>query len=353
MSVHATTGTATETNSNKNRENRRTSLTDAEKILLRSIAIAAVAVQEEEEAKGNAVENSNIPTFHVSRRISASEEDEGEDSNHNRNNFNQQKNNNNHQQLREARRRLSRSMQAAHSNLTPRERHFLHDLMRRVPHPDCLAQAAAVLENDRLYQQQQEQQHRFVVHQEQEQQEPETFPLKNEIPRKNEPTFQRELWTEYTSQLSIVHERETTHREEFDNKKKENGGLVEFFKNALEDSHRKNKESGLVKFFQEAFGGTRNGHNEKNNDETQQHDVDQRDDDDEGTAVTVTAAEVEEEIIPFHILGTSVDDSDASPHVLSPPLMDALRPFLPFSLQQDNYWLKYSLRRDVRTTQQQ
>ena len=28
-------------------------------------------------------------------------------------------------------------------------------------------------------------------------------------------------------------------------------------------------------------------------------------------------------------------------------MMDALRPYLPFAVQQDNYWLKYSLLRDV------
>lgn len=48
----------------------------------------------------------------------------------------------------------------------------------------------------------------------------------------------------------------------------------------------------------------------------------------------------------FLILGTSVDDSSAQPHVLSPPLMDSLMSHLPQALRSTNYWLKYSLVRD-------
>mmetsp|Transcript_7399 Transcript_7399/g.16137 ORF Transcript_7399/g.16137 Transcript_7399/m.16137 type:complete len:612 (+) Transcript_7399:171-2006(+) len=48
----------------------------------------------------------------------------------------------------------------------------------------------------------------------------------------------------------------------------------------------------------------------------------------------------------FKILGTSADDSTSTPHVLSPPLMDALLNFVPEHLAYDNYWLKYSLIRD-------
>lgn len=48
----------------------------------------------------------------------------------------------------------------------------------------------------------------------------------------------------------------------------------------------------------------------------------------------------------FKILGTSADDDAAHPHVLSPPLMDALMSFVPESLENQNFWLKYSLVRD-------
>jgi hypothetical protein len=46
----------------------------------------------------------------------------------------------------------------------------------------------------------------------------------------------------------------------------------------------------------------------------------------------------------FKVLGAP--DPDCQPHVLSPPLMDALRPHLPFAVQQDNFWLKYNMMRD-------
>jgi hypothetical protein len=48
----------------------------------------------------------------------------------------------------------------------------------------------------------------------------------------------------------------------------------------------------------------------------------------------------------FKIIGTSADDTSAQPHVLSPPLMDALMSHLPSPLMNQNYWLKFSLIRD-------
>jgi len=45
------------------------------------------------------------------------------------------------------------------------------------------------------------------------------------------------------------------------------------------------------------------------------------------------------------ILGMT-DDIPKSSRVLSPPLIDSLRNFLPFSLSEDHFWLKYSLARD-------
>ena len=50
--------------------------------------------------------------------------------------------------------------------------------------------------------------------------------------------------------------------------------------------------------------------------------------------------------LPFQILGTSADDTNAHPHVLSPPLMESLQAFLPNTVSQQNFWLKYSLLRD-------
>lgn len=48
----------------------------------------------------------------------------------------------------------------------------------------------------------------------------------------------------------------------------------------------------------------------------------------------------------FKILGTSAEDISAHPHVLSPPLMDAIINFVPEHLKGQNLWMKYSLVRD-------
>lgn len=48
----------------------------------------------------------------------------------------------------------------------------------------------------------------------------------------------------------------------------------------------------------------------------------------------------------FKILGTSAEDQDAHPHVLSPPLIDAILNFAPDHLKGQNLWMKYSLVRD-------
>jgi hypothetical protein len=49
----------------------------------------------------------------------------------------------------------------------------------------------------------------------------------------------------------------------------------------------------------------------------------------------------------FRILGTSADDLSCHPHVLSPPLMEALLEFMPETLSSDyHFWLKYSMVRD-------
>jgi len=50
--------------------------------------------------------------------------------------------------------------------------------------------------------------------------------------------------------------------------------------------------------------------------------------------------------LPFEIFGTSATDVSSMPHVLSPPLLDSLRHFVPDRLYDCNMWMKYSLLRD-------
>ncbi|KAL3939015.1 MAG: hypothetical protein SGBAC_006180 [Bacillariaceae sp.] len=50
--------------------------------------------------------------------------------------------------------------------------------------------------------------------------------------------------------------------------------------------------------------------------------------------------------LDFMILGTCADDLSASPHVLSPPMMESLAGFLPYAQSSENFFLRYSLVRD-------
>jgi hypothetical protein len=56
--------------------------------------------------------------------------------------------------------------------------------------------------------------------------------------------------------------------------------------------------------------------------------------------------DVEGSRFDFHIIGTSADDVDAQPHVLSPPQMCSLQEYLPIAKRGETFWLKYSLVRD-------
>lgn len=128
--------------------------------------------------------------------------------------------------------------------------------------------------------------------------------------------FRRELWTEYKSQTTLTHEidpQEEQQSEDMAHKKEEKvSPILEFFKGMLKDLNTpKNK----------------------------------LDDHDEATTMESESSS-SPEIITHHILGTHVDDESAGPHAMTPPLMDALRPHLPLAVQQDNFWLKYSMRRD-------
>lgn len=66
--------------------------------------------------------------------------------------------------------------------------------------------------------------------------------------------------------------------------------------------------------------------------------------DEEGHTSTTTTTHMT--LNPFKILGTSANDASCQPMVLSPPLMEGLQLFMPESLHEHHYWLKYSLVRD-------
>ena len=57
-------------------------------------------------------------------------------------------------------------------------------------------------------------------------------------------------------------------------------------------------------------------------------------------------AGMDPEVVSFFILGTHKNDKSCQPHVLTPPLMEALHSNLPMSCSQDNFLILYSLMRD-------
>jgi len=213
-----------------------------------------------------------------------------------------------------AKQRLSASIQASRTLLQDHEQKFLDNLVQ-ISDTEALLQAAQVLEKDPLYQgsgtsTSLSNDASLLPGDPRRRRLTETTAStvegnKSLSPVRQEPSFRRELWMEYASQMSIIHEEEKP----------------------TQQGIKQKKDNPLTAFFRKAFTGNQHDDSTYTTDES-----------------TVTTTE---EIIPFVILGTHVDDPAASPHVLSPPLMDALRPFLPFAIRQDNYWLKYSLLRDV------
>ena len=75
--------------------------------------------------------------------------------------------------------------------------------------------------------------------------------------------------------------------------------------------------------------------------------VDNRDKEDDDTEEETPDDDLDDELnATFCVLAYSIEELLENPPILSPPIMDALRAFLPFAVQHDNFWLKYSMVRD-------
>lgn len=72
--------------------------------------------------------------------------------------------------------------------------------------------------------------------------------------------------------------------------------------------------------------------------------VDNRDKDDE--TAELDEDDWDDEDTTFCVLARSIHDILERPTVLTPPIMDSLRAFLPFAVAHDNFWLKYSFDAD-------
>jgi hypothetical protein len=149
--------------------------------------------------------------------------------------------------------------------------------------------------------------------------------------------FRREVWTHYTSRWFVDKQQQQQPQDEMEDDDHHNNEKTKGRTSTNHDKHKKKQRNRIASFFGRIFAGD---HQDKNRSQTEQL---QKDKDDRTVATTIIA----EPLPVFCVLATSVDNQEVTPHVLCPPLMDALRPYLPYAVQEDNYWLKYSLMRDV------
>jgi hypothetical protein len=231
--------------------------------------------------------------------------------------------------------RLQKSIMRKSTMLTKGEVKFLERLVEAEDEDvleEHLERAVDVLENDPLYQEPRRSQskRRVTICGAKEAaalalEEDEAVQTEQEVQQKvqRDASFRKELWDEFwsdTSSRRLVSARPSL----------ASSGVSE---SSVEKKKKPEEHNGFVYFFQRALL-LRDSDDEKS---------DTEDD-------TYSDSEAMEEI-PFWVLGTAQDDESVHPMVLSPPMMDALRPHLPFACQQDNYWLKYSMMRHVSASQ--
>lgn len=197
-----------------------------------------------------------------------------------------------------------------------------------------LNQAINVLENDPLYQSTQTNERRQRSEDDKAQQvraslrvsicrpvveeNEEELKEENKLKPSSDQSFRKEIWNEYwqswSSRQTLVSQASTSAdaNERQTSSPKKNNGVVKFFQKVFFIPHRKVEEEN---------DGTEND--------------------------ALLEGDIVQEA-PFSVLGATPDDEMMlSVMVLTPPIMDALRPNLPYACQQDNFWLKYSMIRNV------
>ena len=209
-------------------------------------------------------------------------------------------------ELAKARSNLKQQITAKGHTLTPAEHKFLAELAD-CPHvtADYLLRSAKVLFHDPL----------FDLDDESSGNDDDVTTIKEKTSfRKRDASFRSEVWTHFSSSSIVSNRRNRQQQQRVSDEKKES-----------EQGPTNAARKGFMnKFFRQR--------SEKIS--TREEEVSEDDEDGE---------------VEFTILATSVDDKDCQPHVLSPPMMDALRIKLPLAVQQDNFWLKYSMVRDGAT----
>jgi hypothetical protein len=208
--------------------------------------------------------------------------------------------------------------------LTQPEKDFLEDVIDAPDvEPERIEKAQQVLCNDPLY------------HREEDKVEAEPAAIEDDKEQSQQrqsgllqyPSHRKELWLqlrmagqEVSAETFSFVGNSVREEEKLDEVKEEE----EHFK---PEQKRKSSKWGFIYRFQKAL-----------------HLIDDGDKDD-GT-VELDDDELDDDLSPtFRVLAPSIEDLIETPTVLTPPIMDGLRAFLPFAVQHDNFWLKYSLAR--------
>jgi hypothetical protein len=217
---------------------------------------------------------------------------------------------------------LRKSMFVHKDQLTQAEKDFLEDLIDTPDvEPERIEKVQQVLCNDPLY------------HCEENKVEAEPAATEDDKEQSQQrrtsllqyPSYRKELWLQLRTESQEVSAEtfafvgNSVGQEQNPEEVKEE---EEHFK---PEQKRKSSKWGFIYQFQKALHLIDDGDKD---DDTAELDDDELDDD-----LSTT----------FRVLAPSIEDLIETPTVLTPPIMDGLRAFLPFAVQHDNFWLKYSL----------
>mmetsp|Transcript_18941 Transcript_18941/g.31361 ORF Transcript_18941/g.31361 Transcript_18941/m.31361 type:complete len:487 (-) Transcript_18941:115-1575(-) len=208
--------------------------------------------------------------------------------------------------LQQARKDLLARIKNKGHSLTPEEEKFLINLAEsHHVTTDYLIRSAQVLLHDPLYKL------------EETKQEPDVPEKVKPTLRQRDASFRSEVWTHFSSSSLVVEKNTRSAHEEVKDEKKD-------------EKRDEEPSTGKKKGFMYKFFHQRKQKTEETVGEEQEDHFDH----------------FQENPVEFSILATHAEDKDCQPHVLSPPIMDALRVHLPLAVQQDNFWLRYSMIRD-------
>jgi hypothetical protein len=218
----------------------------------------------------------------------------------------------------EARHRLRQSIAIHKKLLTGTEVEFLEGLADTPDAaPEDLERCTEVLDSDPLYQRQEE--------------EKKTHTVAHRSSLLSEASYRKELWSHLQVEGKEASEQNlifmTARNLSSGEQEKHGAELMETPPIEPNKNQKRSKWGSFVYKFQKAFN------------------VDEDEDKD-----SVTVAEddgfMDDDAPTFCVLAPSIPNLIRNPTVLSPPIMDALRAYLPFAVQQDNFWLKYSMVHD-------